>query len=230
VTARHRRATLALKLLVALVALVALIALTACGGGSSDQAVVSSPGGAAVSEQTSDTDGFRGAGLPRPYQMPDITLTDTSGTRYNLVDDTTEPVTLVFFGYTNCPDVCNLVMADMASAFTRLDPQVADRVEMLFVTTDPARDTPAVVGEYVDRFHPVFEGLTGPLPKIKAAAEPLGVAIEGTHRLPTGGYEVGHGSQVIGFTGDDKARVVWTEGTPVDDLVADIHALAARAR
>lgn len=140
-----------------------------------------------------------------------------------------EGLLVVYFGYTNCPDVCSLVMADMASALTRLSPQVAGDVQLLFVTTDPARDTPDVVGEYVDRFHPAFEGLTGPLPRIKAAAEPLGVAIQGTNRLPSGGYEVGHGSQIIGFTDDDKARVVWTEGTPVDDLVSDIHALAERS-
>jgi len=85
-----------------------------------------------------------------------------------------------------------------------------------------------VIREYVDRFHPAFEGVTGPMPRIKAAAAPLGVPIEGMNRLPSGGYEVGHGSQVIGFAADDKAHVVWTQGTPVEDLVADIHALAHR--
>ncbi|HWM00626.1 MAG TPA: SCO family protein [Nocardioidaceae bacterium] len=205
-----------------------LLALVAGCGGADEQAAVTTPGGA-VSQQTSDNDGFRGVGLTQPYQMPDLTLTDTAGRPFNLVSDTDARVTLVFFGYTNCPDVCSLVMADMASALTRLSPRVAGDVQLLFVTTDPARDTPEVVGEYVDRFHPAFEGLTGPLPRIKAAAEPLGVAIQGTNRLPSGGYEVGHGSQIVGFTADDKARVVWTEGTPVDDLVSDIHALADRS-
>lgn len=219
----RRRRLPALPLLAAVCALV----LAAGCGGSGDDATVTNPGGM-VYEPTQDTDGFRGVGLTRPYRMPDITLTDSGGTPYNLVDDTTKPVTLVFFGYTNCPDVCGLVMADMASALTRLPPQVAADVQPLFVTTDPARDTPAVVREYVDRFHPAFEGVTGPLPKIKAAAAPLGVPIEGMNRLPSGGYEVGHGSQVIGFAADDRAHVVWTQGTPVEDLVADIHALAHR--
>jgi protein SCO1 len=205
-----------------------LLALVAGCGGAGEQAAVTSPGGA-VSQQTADDDGFRGVGLTQPYQMPDLTLSDTAGRPFNLKSDTDARVTLVFFGYTNCPDVCSLVMADMASALTRLSPQLAGDVQLLFVTTDPARDTPEVVGEYVDRFHPAFEGLTGPLPRIKATAEPLGVAIQGTNRLPSGGYEVGHGSQIIGFTDDDKARVVWTEGTPVDDLVTDIHALAERS-
>jgi protein SCO1 len=218
---KHRRTALRLPAVLAAICAVVLVA----GCGSDQEAAVSNPGGM-VYEPTQDTDGFRGVGLTRPYRMPDITLTDSSGAPYNLVDDTTKPVTLVFFGYTNCPDVCGLVMADMASAMIRLEPQVAARVQPLFVTTDPARDTPSVVKEYVDRFHPAFEGLTGPMPKIKAAAAPLGVPIEGRNRLPSGGYEVGHGSQIIGFTADDKAHVVWTQGTPVEDLVADIHALA----
>jgi protein SCO1/2 len=209
-----------------LAGLLALLALAGCGG-SGDEAVVRNPGGM-VYRPTQDADGFHGVGLPRPYKVPDVTLTDTSGAPYNLVKDTTKPVTLVFFGYTNCPDVCSLVMADMASAMTQLDPRVARQVQPLFVTTDPARDTRAVIRTYIDRFHPSFEGLTGPMAKIRAAAEPLGVAIMGTRRLPSGGYEVGHGSQIIGVTADDEAHVVWTQGTPVDDLVADIHTLVER--
>lgn len=225
----HRMTSLrALPMLAGLVVLALVAGCGASSDASGDEAAVSNPGGA-VYEPTEDTDGFRGAGLTRPYQMPDISLTDSSGSTFNLVGDTRKPVTLVFFGYTSCPDVCTMVMADVASAFTRLDPEVVEDVQMLFVTTDPARDTPEVVGEYVDRFHPSFEGLTGPMPRIKAAAKPLGVAIEGMNRLPSGGYEVGHSSQVIGFTADDKARVVWTQGTPVDALVEDISTLAQRA-
>jgi protein SCO1 len=205
------------------VLMVAVLVLAGCG--ADDEPVASNPGGA-VYEPPQDTDGFRGAGLLQLYRMPDVTLTDTSGSPYNLRSDTRRPVTLVFFGYTNCPDVCNLVMADLASALTRLEPALLGKVQPLFVTTDPARDTAAVLGEYVNRFHPAFEGLTGTLPQVKSAATPLGVPIEGMNRLPSGGYEVGHGTQVIGFTADDKARVVWTDGTPVEDLVADIHTLA----
>jgi protein SCO1 len=223
---RRTRAALGSPAAGVLLALCVLLGLAGCGG-SGGEAVVRSPGGM-VYQATPDADGFRGVGLPRPYRVPDVTLTDTSGAPYNLVDDTTKPVTLVFFGYSSCPDVCSLVMADIAAAMTQLDPKVAAEVQPLFVTTDPERDTPDVIRTYIDRFHPAFEGLTGPLGKIKAAAEPLGVPITGTRRLPSGGYEVGHGSQIIGVTADDQAHVVWTQGTPVDDLVADIHALVER--
>jgi protein SCO1 len=211
--------------LAVLVGLCALVMLAGCGG-SGNEAVANS--GAAAYTKTQDTDGLRGIGLSRPYRVADVTLTDSSGAPYNLVDDTTKPVTLVFFGYTSCPDVCSLVMADMAAAMTQLDPRTASKVQPLFVTTDPPRDTPRVIRTYVDRFHPSFEGLTGPVAEIREAAEPLGVPITGTRRLPSGGYEVGHGSQIIGVTADDEAHVVWTQGTPVEDLVADIRTLVGR--
>jgi protein SCO1/2 len=207
--------------------LCALLMLAGCGGSGNGAAASNS--GAVAYTRTQDTDGFRGIGLPRAYHVPDVTLTDSSGAPYNLVDDTTKPVTLVFFGYTSCPDVCSLVMADMAAAMTQLDPQTASKVQPLFVTTDPPRDTPKVIRAYIDRFHPSFEGLTGPMAKIRDAAEPLGVPITGTRRLPSGGYEVGHGSQIIGVTADDEAHVVWTQGTPVEDLVADIRTLVGRS-
>lgn len=209
------------------VLMVAVLALAGCG--ADEEPVATNPGGM-VYKPPKDTDGFRGAGLMQQYRMPGVTLTDTSGSPYNLRSDTRRPVTLMFFGYTNCPDVCSLVMADIASALTRLEPSLLAKVQPLFVTTDPARDTPAVLKEYVNRFHPAFEGLTGSLQEVKAAATPLGVPIEGMNRLPSGGYEVGHGTQVIGFSADDKAHVVWTEGTPVEDLIADIRTLAETAR
>lgn len=204
--------------------MLAAAVLAGCSGGGDD----SPGGGSGVAVHHSDSsldDGYHGVALTEPYDVPSVDLTDTSGDPFDLVVDTTEPVTLVFFGYTNCPDICNLVLADIASAMTRLDDDVAEQVQMLFVTTDPARDTPAAIREYLDRFDPSFEGLSGPLRRIESAARPLGVLIEGTKRLESGGYEVGHGSQVLGIGADDKAHVVWTEGTSVGDLAADVTTL-----
>jgi protein SCO1/2 len=202
----------------------AAVVLAGCSGGGE----AAPAGGSEVAVNHGDSsldDGYHGAALSEPYDVPAVDLTDTSGAAFDLVSDTTEPVTLVFFGYTNCPDICNLVMADIASAMTRLDDDVAEQVQMLFVTTDPARDSPAAIREYLDRFDPSFEGLTGPLRRIESAARPLGVLIEGTKKLESGGYEVGHGSQVLGIGADDKAHVVWTQGTPVGDLASDITTL-----
>jgi protein SCO1/2 len=209
------------------VAVVTLVcaAAAACGGDPPvAEPTPDNPGGMVVS-QGNDAVAFKGAEPARPYRMPSITLTSTNGDHFNLVSDTAYPVTLVFYGYTHCPDVCPLVMSDLAQTMLQLPDSVRSKTQLLFITTDPARDTPAVLRGYLDHYNPAFVGLTGPLPRIVQAARDMGVAVEGTHRLPSGGYDVGHGAQVIGFRGD-QAPVIWTEGTPVSDIVSDIERLA----
>jgi protein SCO1/2 len=168
---------------------------------------------------------FHGSQLAAPYAMPNVTLEDTAGQQFNLVTDTTDPITIVFFGYTNCPDVCSLVMSDLTLALTRLPDDVSEQTEVVFVTTDPARDTPQVLRTYLDRYDTRFIGLTGDLREITAAAHQMRVAIEGRKRLASGGYDVGHGAQVIGFV-HDRSPVVWIEGTSVNAMVSDIEQLA----
>jgi len=116
-------------------------------------------------------------------------------------------------------------MADLASALTKLDKSVRDQVQMLFITTDPARDTGPVIRKYLDRFDPSFVGLTGQLASIKSIAGAVGVPVEGMKRLPSGGYEVGHGAQVLGFGKDDKATVIWLDNAAIGDLAHDFGKL-----
>jgi protein SCO1/2 len=204
-------------------AVVALLALVGCGSGANQSS--DNPGGAIIRTPAGDPNGMRGATLDRPYALPAKSLTDTNGNEFNLVTSTKKPVTLIFFGYTNCPDVCPTVMADVASALTKLDKSVRDQVQMLFITTDPARDTGPVIRKYLDRFDPSFVGLTGQLASIKAIAGAVGVPVEGMKRLPSGGYEVGHGAQVLGFGKDDKATVIWLSNAAIGDLAHDFGKL-----
>ncbi len=213
-----RRPPAALAL--ALVAVVVLVSACRDGQGT---ATPDNPGGALISGVEDGR--FRGAEPATPYRMPDLTLTATNGRPFNLVTDTAYPVTLVFYGYTHCPDVCPLVMSDITSALTQLPSEVRDETQLIFITTDPARDTPDVLRGYLDRYDRDFVGLTGDVAAIVTAAHGMGVAIEGRNALPNGGYDVGHGAQVIGFKGNE-APVLWTEGTPVSDMVEDIIALA----
>lgn len=201
----------------------ALLALVGCGSGANQSS--DNPGGAIIRTPAGDPNGLRGATLDRPYALPAKSLTDTSGNEFNLVTSTKKPLTLVFFGYTNCPDVCPTVMADLASALTKLDKSVRDQVQMLFITTDPARDTGPVIRKYLDRFDPSFVGLTGQLASIKSIAGALGVPVEGMKKLPSGGYEVGHGAQVLGFGKDDKATVIWLSNAAIGDLAHDFGKL-----
>lgn len=177
-----------------------------------------------------DHDGMHGAMLTDKYVAPETPLTATDGTSYSLAADTTKPLTLVFFGYTTCPDICQVVMADIASALTRLDDADREQVDMVFVTTDPARDDEQALREYLDRFNPSFEGLTGDLDTITEVANALGVPIEKGAKLPSGGYEVAHGTQIVAVDAEDRSPIVWTEGTPAGDLAEDITALLADNR
>ncbi|HLN76497.1 MAG TPA: SCO family protein [Nocardioidaceae bacterium] len=194
-----------------------LIVLAGCGG--SDPARLTS----GVTDN--NPDGMHGAVLAKQYVVPDVTLTATDGTPYSLTKDTTAPLTLVFFGYTHCPDICQVVMADIASAMTRLDPGDRKKVDVLFVTSDPARDDPKTLREYLERFNPDFEGVTGDLKTIVEAGNALGVPIEKGAKLPSGGYEVTHGTQIVAIDNRDRAPIVWTEGTPATQLAEDLEAL-----
>lgn len=194
-------------------------ALTAsCAGGGGDSGVT-------VSEPSA-SDGYRGVVLEQPYTEPDVTLTDTSGEPFEFEGDADAAVTLVFFGYTHCPDVCPTTVADVTAALRRVPPETQDKVQFVFITTDPDRDTPEVLRKYLDRFDDSYVGLTGSLDTIEQAASHLGVGLTGKQKLPSGGYEVGHGSQVIAFGEDGHARLIWLAGTSVGDYQHDITKLA----
>lgn len=212
-------------LVVRLGAALALVALAvgACGGQSDGPAEV---------VRGSD-DGMNGAVLATPYPVADQQLTDTAGRPYSLATDTGARLTLVFFGYTHCPDICQLVMANLASAMTRLDADQRAEVAVVFVTTDPARDDGPTIRAYLDRFDPEFVGLTGDVDTITSIADSMGVFIARGRRLPGGGYEVDHGTPVVGILsgaggdGAPAAPIVWTQGTSPAAIAEDVAVLLA---
>ena len=189
----------------AVVLLPTALLLSACGGG--DDAPLS------------------GAVLDQPYVVPATTLTDTNGASYSLADDTDKRLTLVFFGYTHCPDVCTVVLSTLASAMTRLDEADHEQVDVVFVTTDPERDTEKVLRSYLDRFDPTFIGLTGPLDSIIDVGEQMAVSVEQGHKLPSGGYDITHGTSVLAIDGGDEVPILWTQGTSATQFASDVHQL-----
>jgi protein SCO1/2 len=202
------------------------VSLAGCTDATAPAAAPDNHGPVEISGVTGPSQ-FKGAPVPTPYTMPDITLTATDGQPFNLVSDTTTKVTLVFFGYTNCPDVCPLVMSDLTYTYLHLPTDVRDETQVLFITTDPARDSESVLRQYLDRYNSNFIGLTGSLGTIVTAADDMGVPIEGHQTLPGGGYDVGHGAQVIGFR-QNSAPVLWTAGTSTQDMISDITKLAGQ--
>ena len=165
--------------------------------------------------------------LTEPYTMPPATFTDSEGQPFDLRTGTDKPVVIVFFGYTSCPDICKTTMSDLASALNRVTPETRAKVQVLLITVDPARDTPAVLRSYLARFDPSFIGLTAPLPQTEKVAAAMGVVIDGTTKTPDGGYDVTHSSQVIGFDSARKGRLVWTQGTSIGDFKDDFDRFAA---
>ncbi len=177
-----------------------------------------------------DADGFvGGTAVPVPYPMPDLLLSDTAGQAYNLVRTPSKPVTLMFFGYTHCPDVCVAQLSDVALGLRRLDAAERDQIQLLFVTTDPKRDTPATLERYLRRFDASFVGLTGTPGQITAVADRVGMIIGDRTRLAGGGYDVAHSAPVLGFS-RGEAVVLWNPGTPIGALSRDLGLLVARAR
>src|SRR4051794_16006592 len=102
--------------------------------------------------EKSSADTFSGAVLPRPYHVPTTGLTDTAGRPFSLANSTHKRLTLLFFGYTHCPDECPTTMATLASAMLQLDSSDRANVQVVFVTTDPARDTGRVLRHWLDRY------------------------------------------------------------------------------
>ncbi|RBY86975.1 SCO family protein [Blastococcus sp. TF02A-26] len=205
------------------VLLAAGLLLGACS--SDDDGADASPGGhdhsSGVSVEGPD-DRFAGIDLPDPFQRPSFTLTDTSGAEYDFAERTVGRPTLLFFGYTSCPDICPTTMLDVGLALGRLDPAVAEQVQMVFVTTDPATDTPEVLREYLDRFDadlPVpFVGLTGEQGAIDRAQLAAGVPLaEDQGRL--------HSTQMLLYGADDEAQVAFDGGNTPADIAADVAAI-----
>jgi protein SCO1/2 len=169
-----------------------------------------------------DHDGLDGTVLRPPYSLRDATLTDTTGVSAPLRDRLRAPVTLLFFGYTHCDDTCPTVLSNIASAKARLSDQEAAQVDTWFVTTDPARDDPQTIGSYLERFDPAFTGFTGPPDRLVATAASVHVAMEAGRALPSGGYEVIHGTPVLAVLPDGSVPVLWTEDTSAAQLAADL--------
>jgi protein SCO1 len=198
------------KVLIAVLLVVGLLA-SACGSG----------GGAEPK--------FYGITHDAYHVLPDP-LTDTAGQPFSLVEDTHKPLTLVYFGYTHCPDICPMVMSSLASGLTRLSESERSKVQVIFVTTDPGRDTPAVLRTYLDRFNKSFVGLTGPIQEIAKIALPLAVYVAQGQKLPSGGYDLNtHSSQVTAIGADHKARVLWDMDTSSAQYASDIHTLLQKA-
>ncbi|WP_131785171.1 SCO family protein [Protofrankia symbiont of Coriaria ruscifolia] len=202
-------------LAVPLVALALIVAGCSSGGGS----VVT------IVDDSGSSSRLRGTALAQPIDKPALNLIDTAGAPFDLRSRTAGKVTLLFFGYTHCPDVCPTTMADIAAALDTVPASVRSQIATVFVSTDPERDTGDVLNRWLNQFDSSFIGVRGTLAQVRAQADALGIPMEDPVRQPSGIFTVTHGTQVMAFTLDDKARVVYLAGTQVADYAHDLPIL-----
>jgi protein SCO1/2 len=199
------------------------LALSACGTATAEGGHDHSSGPATVE---GPQDVYAGIDLAEPYRRPSFTLTDTTGAPFDFKAATSGRPTLLFFGYTNCPDVCPTTLADVAVALRGLDPALVEQLQMVFVTTDPAFDTPEVLAEYLGRFDADlpqrFIGLTGDQEAIDQAQLSTGVPLaEEAGRL--------HSSLLLLYGHDDEAHVAFDAGNTSRDIAADLRLVVGAA-
>lgn len=183
---------------------------------------------AAASAPTDSSQGMRGLALAPPRDKPSFVLTATDGKPFDFRRDTDGYATLLFFGYTHCPDVCPVHLANIAAVLHKLPVTTSQRVRMVFVTTDPERDTPEVVRTYLDKFDRGFIGLTGTKAEIlaaQAAARIPPAYKEVVDSANPGNYTVGHAAFVFAFTPDGRGRFLYPFGVRQADWAHDIPKL-----
>ncbi len=157
--------------------------------------------------------------------MPDLAfqLTDSQG-RAVTADRFRGKISLLYFGYTHCPDVCPTTLSDLARALRRLGPD-ADQVRILFVSVDPARDKPGVLGRYAAAFGPQVRGLTGSQDALRQLTRRYRVSFGLGKPDTQGNYEVSHSSAVFVFDRRGRVRLLDTDSGDTEALVADLRRL-----
>lgn len=153
---------------------------------------------------------WAGSLVDPPLAKPTVTFTDMNGRSFPFREQTKGQLTLLFFGYTSCPDVCPVTLKLLANALDSLATGPGSDAQVLFVGVDVARDTPDKLKEYLGSFNPTFLGLTGTEEVIGQANREMKLApivIEAPDK--DGNYSVGHGSQVFAFTDDDVAHRIY---------------------
>lgn len=174
---------------------------------------------------------WRGTVMQEPVAKPDLVLTDTEGRRFDLRAETAGAVTLLFFGYTHCPDVCPVQMATLGAAFGELRPELRGRINVVFVSTDPERDTPERLRSWLDGFDASFVGLRGPMDRINQGLADMklpGVAVMPAAHEDGGEPIIGHPAAVLAFGLDDLARVRYGFGVRRSDWAHDLPLLVGR--
>ena len=171
---------------------------------------------------------YRGnqAAKEEPAFRADFELTDHTGV-VRTQEDYAGRWMLIFFGFTNCPDVCPTTLAEVATVMDGLGADAA-QVQPLFITIDPERDTPSTLADFVPRFEAGIVGLTGTPDQIDRTADGFHIFYEKVEEAAaSGGYTMGHSSQLFLFDPQGGYVKAWSYGTLAEEILADLRGRVA---
>ncbi len=169
--------------------------------------------------------------LPNPVPKPQVMMTDTAGDSFDIPARTVGTVTVMYFGYTHCPDVCPINMALTARAIQDIPASMRSKVTVVFVTTDPGRDTGAVIRAWLDKFDPAFIGLRTNPDGLHQAEQQVGMPLSyaETAADPSGGsYTVVHAGYLLVYSQDGLAHLQVDVSEPATQLATVLEHLVSR--
>jgi len=166
---------------------------------------------------------FEGSDVTGIGYARDFRLIDHTGKTRTLADFRGKVVVL-FFGYTQCPDVCPTTLSELAATMQKLGPD-AERVQVLFVTVDPERDSPDLLARYVPAFNPRFLGLYGDVAATEATAKEFKILYQKQPGPTPGTYSVDHSAGTYIFDPEGRLRVYESYGRGPEVFAHDIRAL-----
>jgi protein SCO1/2 len=170
-------------------------------------------------------DGWEGVIVTPPITKPKATLTDTSGQPFDFQKETQGTVTLLYVGYTHCPDICPQHMADIADVLKTLPADVSSEIKVVFVTADPDRDTADVLRKWLDLFNKSYIGLRGTQAQVDDFQRQIGISPGTKEDLGSGNYSVSHAAFVIAYGADNAANLLYPAGVTKDTWIHDLTKL-----
>ncbi len=169
---------------------------------------------------------FHGMTLQSTEPAKNFTLTNPMGQRVALTDFRGQFV-MLYFGYTTCPDVCPTTLAELHKA-RKLLGRNGDQLQVIMITVDPERDTPALLADYVTHFDSSFMALTGTSDEIARAASMYGVFFERAKEESALGYLVNHTATVMLVDRGGSLREIFPFGAKAEDIASDLQYLMQR--
>ena len=168
---------------------------------------------------------YNGTQIEPPKQMPDFSLSSTSGT--SRLSDFNGKVTVLFFGFTHCTDICPATLAKLSSALAKIGDHAND-VNVVFISVDYKRDTPQITAEYAKKFSSGFIGLAGSQAEIDTVTKQYGIYYKLGDPDPQGNFDVEHTASILVLDRLGRLEMTWSPDQQPSEIAADIENLVIK--